>query len=63
MPGMNGLELFRETRKVYPTLSTIFMTAYSADEQIQQGRMEEIKTILDKPLDIQFLLTLLRSLK
>jgi CheY-like chemotaxis protein len=63
MPGMNGLELFRETRQLYPNLTTIFMTAYSADELIQQGRMEGIKAILDKPLDIHFLLTLLRSLK
>jgi CheY-like chemotaxis protein len=63
MPGMNGLELFRETRQLYPNLTTIFMTAYSADELIQQGRMEGIKAILDKSLDIHFLLTLLRSLK
>jgi len=24
MPGMNGLELFRETRQLYPNLTTIF---------------------------------------
>jgi CheY-like chemotaxis protein len=55
MPGMNGLELYRETRKLYPRLITIFMTAYSADELIQQGMAEGVKTILDKPLDMNFL--------
>jgi CheY-like chemotaxis protein len=59
MPGMNGLELYRETRKLYPRLITIFMTAYSADELIQQGMAEGVKTILDKPLDMNFLVRLL----
>ena len=36
------------------------MTAYSADELIRQGMAEGIKTILTKPLDIDFLLVLLR---
>jgi CheY-like chemotaxis protein len=63
MPAMNGLELYRETRQLYPNLTTIFMTAYSADELIQQGRLEGVKAILDKPLDIHFLLSLLRSLE
>ena len=62
MPGMNGLELYREARKLYPKVTTIFMTAYSADELIQQGRVEGIKAILDKPVDMEFLFTLLRSI-
>jgi CheY-like chemotaxis protein len=61
MPGMNGLELYRETRKLYPRLITIFMTAYSADELIQQGLAEGVKTILDKPLDMDFLVILLSA--
>jgi len=61
MPGMNGLELYRETRKLYPRLITIFMTAYSADELIQQGMAEGVKTILDKPLDMDFLVALLSA--
>ena len=61
MPGMNGLELYRETRKLYPRLITIFMTAYSADELIQQGMAEGVKTILDKPLDMNFLVRLLSA--
>jgi CheY-like chemotaxis protein len=61
MPGMNGLELYRETRKLYQRLITIFMTAYSADELIQQGMAEGVKTILDKPLDMDFLVRLLSA--
>ena len=63
MPGMNGLELYRETRKAYPKLVTIFMTAYSADELIRQGMVEGVKIILDKPVDIGFLLALFSAEK
>ena len=58
MPEMNGLELYRKTRKLYPRLITIFMTAYAADDLIQQGMAEGIKTVLDKPLDINFMVSL-----
>jgi CheY-like chemotaxis protein len=57
MAGMNGLELYRETRKLYPNLITVFMTAYAADELIQQGMAEGVKTVLTKPLDIKFMLS------
>ena len=61
MPEMNGLELYRKTRQDYPQLITILMTAYAADELIQQGMAEGIKTILTKPIDIDFLILLLST--
>jgi CheY-like chemotaxis protein len=63
MPAMNGVELFRETRKTHPRLTTILMTAYAADDIIQQGLDEGIKTVLMKPLDINFLLSLFAAIK
>jgi two-component system, NtrC family, response regulator HydG len=63
MPGMNGVELYRETKKIRPAIAAVLMTAYAEDELIQQGRAEGVKAILDKPLDIEFLLTLFRSIK
>jgi len=58
MPEMDGLELFRETQSLYPKLITIFMTAYAADDLIQQGMAEGVKIVLTKPLEINFLLHL-----
>jgi CheY-like chemotaxis protein len=58
MPDMNGVELYREARKIYPNLTTFLMTAYAADGIIQQGMAEGIRTVLNKPLNIDFLLTL-----
>jgi two-component system, NtrC family, response regulator HydG len=63
MPGMNGLELYRATRKAYPNLVTIFMTAYAADDLIQQGMAEGVKIILNKPLDINFMVHLFSAEK
>jgi CheY-like chemotaxis protein len=63
MPEMNGVELYRATRKPYPNLSTIFMTAYAADDLIDQGMTEGIKTVLTKPVDINYLLSYLSATK
>ena len=63
MPEMNGLELYRETRKLNTSLITIFMTAYAADELIQQGMAEGVKTVLTKPLEINFMLHLFSAYK
>ena len=63
MPDMNGVELYRETKKIRPSLTAILMTAYAADDLLQQGLKEGIKTVLDKPVDINFLFTLFSTLK
>jgi CheY-like chemotaxis protein len=46
-----------------PNLTTLFMTAYAADDLIQQGLAEGIQTVLTKPLDIDFLLILFSAIK
>ena len=63
MPDMDGVALYRATRKTHPNLTTILMTAYAADDIIQQGMAEGIKTVLNKPLDIDFLITLFSAFK
>jgi len=63
MPDMNGVELYRETKKVHPALTTILMTAYAADDIIQQGMAEGIKTVLTKPVDIDLLLSLFSAIE
>ena len=63
MPEMDGVTLYRQTRRAYPQLITILMTAYAADELIQQGMAEGIKTVLTKPIDIDFLILLLSTYK
>jgi two-component system, response regulator YesN len=63
MAEMDGVALYRQTLEAYPQLITILMTAYAADELIQQGMAEGIKTVLTKPIDIDFLILLLSTYK
>jgi CheY-like chemotaxis protein len=63
MPDMNGVALYREARKTRPNLTTVLMTAYAADDIIQQGIAEGIKTVLNKPLDMDFVLSLFSAYK
>ncbi len=63
MPDMDGVKLNREVRKTHPNLTTYLMTAYAADELIQQGMKEGIKTVLSKPLDIDLIVALFMAYK
>jgi two-component system, NtrC family, response regulator HydG len=56
MPVMSGLELYRQLRLVKPGLPVILMTAFAAQEVIRQGLEEGVVGVLDKPLDINWLL-------
>jgi CheY-like chemotaxis protein len=63
MPDMDGVALYRATRKDYPKLITFLMTAYAADDIIQQGIAEGIKTVLTKPVDINLFLNLVMAVE
>jgi len=63
MPDMNGVELYRATRKTHPNLRTFLMTAYAADDIIQKGMAEGIKTVFTKPVDIDLLVSILSACK
>ena len=63
MPDMNGVELYRATRKTHPNLRTFLMTAYSADYIIEKGMAEGIKTVFSKPVDINLLISIFSACK
>ncbi len=63
MPEMDGIELYRRTKQTNPRMITFLMTAYAADNLIQDGMAEGIKTILNKPLNIKLLLDLIESVE
>ena len=63
MPDMNGVELYRATRKTHPNLRTFLMTAYAADDIIQKGMAEGIKSVFSKPVDINLLISIFSACK
>jgi CheY-like chemotaxis protein len=63
MPDMNGVALYRQVRKNHPQVITYFMTAYSADDIIQEGMREGVKTVLTKPLNIDLVVSILSAVQ
>lgn len=62
MPGMSGADLVRQIRDVQPGLPVLFMTAYASDETIRQGLEDGAVAVLEKPLDLHYLLNFLAAL-
>ena len=62
MPGMNGVELNRAVQEIQPQLPIVLMTAYATNELVQDGLSEGAIGVLNKPLDINLVLSLFSSL-
>jgi CheY-like chemotaxis protein len=50
MPGMNGRQLADELHKREPGLKVLFMTGYSRNAIVHQGRLDPGVSLLQKPL-------------
>jgi CheY-like chemotaxis protein len=50
MPGMNGRELATRALKSKPNLQVIYMTGYSRNAVVHQGRLDEGVDLLQKPV-------------
>jgi two-component system response regulator HydG len=62
MPEMDGVELNQKLREIQPGLPVVLMTAYAADSLTRQGLEDGVVGVLDKPLDINNLLSFLASI-
>lgn len=52
MPGMNGIEVLKEIKRLSPKTTTVMMTAYTMHEQVKEAKKEGAKEIFTKPLDL-----------
>ncbi len=59
MPGMNGVDLFRQIRRVCPQMPVILMTAYAVETLIDEAIQEGVFTVLPKPFDIEHVIAAL----
>ncbi|MBR1087411.1 PAS domain S-box protein [Bradyrhizobium manausense] len=50
MPGINGRELGRRAQEIRPDLRVLYMTGYSRNAVIHQGRLDEGVDLLEKPV-------------
>ncbi len=59
MPGLSGFQLYREIKKIDPTTTTCFLSAFEVhpnEFKIVFPSMREVKTIIKKPVSIHHLL-------
>src|SRR6185503_20608789 len=59
MPGIDGLELFRQLRAIRPATVAIIVTAYAGAEAAAAAVHEGVRQVLPKPVDLSFLLSLI----
>ena len=52
MPGINGVQTFREIKKVNPKITVVMMTAYSVEDLIEEAIEEGAYTVIYKPFDM-----------
>jgi two-component system response regulator HydG len=57
MPGINGVEALKKIKNLSPDLPVILMSAYATEEQIEEAKQHGAYTVLNKPIDIQIVLS------
>jgi len=61
MPGKNGVDTFRELKRMYPDAYVVFMTAYSSSELVDEAKKEGAVEVLAKPLDLERAISLIQG--
>ena len=61
LPGMSGLEMLNQMRQQYPELLSIIMTAFSTPETKLQAEESGVFSFLNKPLNIDQLLSAIEN--
>ena len=62
MPGMNGRKLAEEAKRRQPSLKVLYMTGYSRNAIVHQGRLEPGVDLVQKPLTSEQLATAIRKM-
>ena len=52
MPGMNGVEVFKEIKKFSPKTNIMMITAYTMHKLVGEAKKEGVQIVLPKPLDL-----------
>ncbi|MEE8168505.1 MAG: response regulator [Candidatus Hydrothermarchaeales archaeon] len=61
MPGINGVETYKEMKKINPEAKVVMMTAYVGDDLVAEALKEGASTVLYKPLDIGKMIDIIKG--
>ena len=62
MPGLNGVQTFREVKKIDPEATVIMMTAYSVEDLVKKALEEGAYAVIYKPFDIDKVIAIIEEL-
>jgi two-component system response regulator HydG len=62
LPDMNGAETYEQIKQIDPRATVIMMTGYSEEELIERAISQGVYTCIDKPLDMEKVITLVESI-
>jgi DNA-binding NtrC family response regulator len=62
MPQMNGVETFRRIKAIRPQMKVIMMTAYSAENLVDEAMQEGAKEVINKPINLDRLIALIEAI-
>jgi len=62
MPGINGVQTFREVKKIDHKSAVIMMTAYSVEDLVKEAMEEGAYAIVYKPFDIDRIIAIIEEL-
>lgn len=63
MPGINGVEALKIIKTISPDLPVVLMSAYATEELTEEAKQQGAYTVLNKPVDIQMVLSFLSLLR
>jgi len=63
MPGINGVETFKEIKRVRPETAVVMMTAYAVEDLIGEALREGAYGVLYKPFEMERMIGLLEGIK
>lgn len=63
MPEINGVETLKMIKNISPDLPIILMSGYATEDQITEAQKLGAYTVLDKPINIEMILSFLSMLR
>ena len=63
MPGISGVEALKQMKQIAPALPVVLVSAYAADELLEEAKRAGAYAVLSKPLNFPILLSFLSLLR
>jgi len=63
MPGMDGVETFKQIKSIQPGTAVVMMTAYAVEDLIEEALREGAYGVIHKPFDIERMMDLIEGVK